>query len=183
MLSDERSLAAWLARHGIDTASWGQAPAKSVGDLWREIQAGETTLQDNPPRRLVTVVQVLVRRGDLVLLELEQELRGGQIRRRHRPPSEKLKPNEDVLPAALRCLLEEVGLPAEQVERLRVAAAPAVTETDSPSYPGLMTRYRLVTVETEAAGLPESDFWRDNRLAGASDPVVRHRWGWRPGQS
>ena len=175
----ETDLAAWLAANGIDTAVWGREGAKTVADLWEELRQGESTLEEDPPQRAVTVVQVTVRREDAELLELAQELRDRQIRARNRPPSEKMKAGEEPRPAALRCLLEELGLATESVDSLSLSAEPQVIIADSPSYPGLTTRFTIYSAEAEVRGLPATDFWRDNVGAGESDPVVRHLWGWR----
>ncbi len=176
----EAELAAWLATNGIDTAQWGAAGTKRIADLGQEISRGESVLTTDPPTRNVTLVQVILRRGDEVLLELAQEMRDGQVRHRQQPPSEKLIAGEEALSAAGRCLLEEVGLTADQVTRLALSGPPHVSEVDSPSYPGLPTRYTVYRVEATADGLPDDDFWHDNHGAGDSDPVLRHQWGWRP---
>ena len=75
---DPDALAAWLTAGGVPLADWGRGEAKTVGDLWAEVACGETTLGDNPPRRTVSVVQVLIRRGErvaqLVIARHEQAL-------------------------------------------------------------------------------------------------------------
>jgi hypothetical protein len=88
---DPDALAAWLTAGGVPLADWGRGEAKTVGDLWAEVACGETTLGDNPPRRTVSVVQVLIRRGERALTEIEQEMADGRRRARGWPPSEKLK--------------------------------------------------------------------------------------------
>lgn len=178
-IHNERDLAAWLSANNIDTSGWGSGGAKRMVDLWQEIQSGESQLTDDPPRRAVSVVQVNLRRDGAILLELAQQLRDGQTRERTRPPSEKLKAGEQARAAALRCLLEELGLEADSVEQLTLADEPTAVEADSPSYPGLATGFTIIAAGVEAAGLPDEDFWRDNVGAGESDPVVRHLWGWR----
>jgi ADP-ribose pyrophosphatase YjhB (NUDIX family) len=167
-------LATWLAVHGI-VATGDKRPA----DLWGEMARGETVLRDDPPRREVSLVHVVLRRGDQVLMELAQELRDGTLRHRHIPPSEKLVAGETAEVAARRCLFEEVGLAAAAVTALEVVEPPTTSRLDSPSYPGLWTHYTIYTVEAAAEGLPDADFWRDNCDAGPFDPVRRHLWGWR----
>ncbi len=178
---NQAALAAWLAAGGVAPAGWGVGGAKSVADLWTEIACGETTLRDNPPRRAVGVVQVLIRRGEQTLMEIEQELLDGRRRARGWPPSEKLKGGEDALSAARRCLVEELGLVVPE-GTLCEDAPPYEHTSDSPSYPGLPTTYRVHTVTLAAADLPgpplpDADFWLDN--AAAADPIRRHLWGWR----
>lgn len=171
-------LAVWLAGNGIEPG--GANGTKPIADLWQEIRRGESTLDDNPPRRAVNVVEVILQRDSFMLLELEQELRDGQIRRRNRPPTEKLSAGETVVAAARRCLLEELGVTADQVGSLQELGPARIHELDSPSYPGLPTRYTIHRVEATVPSLPDNDFRRDNVGAGESDPVVAHLWGWRP---
>ena len=174
-------LRAWLHAAGIDISSWGEGNAKTIEHLWDELRAGEAIIQDQPPLRLVDVVQLLVRRDGQFLLEVEQELENGQRRFRNQPPSEKIKPGEHYLEAARRCFQEELGISpsdvifsAETYERVQV-------ESDSLSYPGLTTRYTFHRVEAQVTGLPDADFWRENRAYGAGDPVRRHLWQWQHG--
>jgi 8-oxo-dGTP pyrophosphatase MutT (NUDIX family) len=169
-------LAGWLAALGVDADSWGQGESKRLIDLWAEYESGEAALEDNPPSRTIEVAEVIIRRGDAVLIEVEQEFSDGRRRARLVPPSEKMRPGESPLDAARRCLREELGLLVAEVT-LRQEYVLAEAVADSPSYPGLLTRYRFHTFEAAAAGLPDEDFYRDN--AAPDDPIRRHRWGWR----
>ncbi|MBP6016460.1 MAG: NUDIX domain-containing protein [Candidatus Promineofilum sp.] len=169
-------LAAWLAAKGIDTSGWGVVASKGLADLWSEYTSGEATFQDEPPLRLIEVAETIIRRGDTVLIELEQEFDDGRRRARLVPPSEKMKPGEDPRVTALRCLREELGLAEGDV----VMGESYVTSegiADAPSYPGLSTRYIFHTFEATADGLPDEDFYLENTATG--DPVRRHLWGWR----
>lgn len=169
-------LTAWLKAAGIDTSIWGQGNAKAVADLWLEYASGESVFDDDPPARVVDVAQVIIRRGDAVLLEIAQEFADGRRRERMRPPSEKLKHGEEPLAAAMRCLKEELGLSAREV--VIEKAHPRTEQViDSPSYPGLPTHYRMYKFVVAAPGLPDEDFYRDNDAPG--DPIRRHHWGWR----
>lgn len=172
-------LGAWLVASGIDVSQWGGGGSKTVDDLWREYLGGESTFDDDPPSRLVEVAQLIIKRGDAALIELEQVFADGRRRTRMRPPSEKLLRGETPRAAALRCLQEELGL----------STAGAAIEGDgetteliagSPSYPGLPTRYVFHTFEVTDTGLPDGDFYRENSAPG--DPIRRHLWGWRPGE-
>jgi ADP-ribose pyrophosphatase YjhB (NUDIX family) len=171
----------WLEERGIDTRSWRPPGAKQVGELWREIAEGEATIQDTPPLRLVNVVQLIIRRGDFILVEAEQELGNGGKRWRNRPPSEKMKAGESVTDAALRCLREELGVDMERVTLLGDTLTQSEQVAESPSYPGLPTQYTFHSLEAEVDGLPDVDFWRVNSaFFKGGDPVRRHRWAWRP---
>lgn len=177
---NQAALATWLAAGGVVLDAWGVGGAKSIADLWTEIACGETTLRDDPPRRAVSVVQILIRRGGQTLTEIEQQMADGRCRTRGWPPSEKLKGGEDALLAARRCLAEELGIFAPP-EALCEDAPPYEHTLDSPSYPGLPTTYRVHSVAFAAAdlpaALPDTDFWLDN--SAADDPIRRHLWGWR----
>lgn len=169
----------WLARQGIDLAVWGRDDHKSVRHLWEEIARGETQIQADPPLRLVDVVQVVVRRGRQALVEREQELADGRRRKRNRPPSEKMRPGENYLEAALRCLREELGVRRADVDLLHDTYRREQTEGPSQSYPGLRTRYTFHMVEARVKGLPDDDFTTPERAGGKGDPVEAHHWTWK----
>lgn len=169
-------LAAWLAAVGIDTNGWGQAESKRLADLWAEYKSGEAVIEDDPPARLLNVAEIAIRRGGLLLLEIKQEFADGRHRARLVPPSEKLKPDESPRAAALRCLREELGLDEAHV---RIGKIEQTIEhaADSPSYPGLLTRYVFHTFAATADTLPDEDFYHVN--TAPDDPIRRHLWGWR----
>ena len=169
----------WLNQHNIDTSLWGEGNAKSVIQLWDEIDSGEISILDDPPRRMVHVVQVVIRRERQVLLEAEQIMENGSRRFRNQPPSEKFKPGESYLDAATRCLQEELGVPPEAIRLLPKSYSPRTELLDSYSYPGLLTEYTFHMVEAEVYGLPAESFWRGNKAVVTGDPVMRHRWEWR----
>lgn len=172
---DGGELQAWLESAGIDLTFWGRGDAKRVADLWLEYRNGESSFFDEPPFRLIEVVQINIRRGDLILLELEQEFSDGRRRVRSRPPAEKLKQGESPREAAIRCLQEELRLEESEV-RLEGEEAAAEEIIISTSYPGLPTHYKLYTFEATTDTLPDEDFYRDNI---PSDPIRHHLWGWR----
>lgn len=177
--SSEQALRMWLAEKGIDTSQWGKGAAKSVANLWQEIMNGDTRLQDKPPLRLVQVTEVVIRDGDKVLVEAEQEFGNGSRRQRNRLPSEKMRLDENVREAALRCLKEELGIDSESVTFLDAPPAKYKLMKESPSYPGLPTQYTFYRLETAVTGLPTGDFWRDNAAFAHGDPIRRHKWRWR----
>jgi ADP-ribose pyrophosphatase YjhB (NUDIX family) len=169
----------WLEQHNIDTSYWGEGNAKSVINLWDEIASGEIILLDDPPRRIVHVVQVVIRRGRRILLEVEQVMENGSRRFRNQPPSEKFKLGESYLDAAARCLREELGVTPEDIHLLPESYCPRTELLDSFSYPGLLTEYTFHVVEADVEGLPDEPFWRENKATVAGDPVKRHLWVWR----
>ncbi len=179
--ADIHALEEWLKKFEINYEKWGNGNSKSLHNLWQELEAGEVQLKDNPPLRVVDVVQIIIRRDDLVLVEAEQEFFNGQRRFRHQPPSEKIKPGEDIQKAARRCLQEELGVPPENITLYMESYQEHQTSANSYSYPGLPSQYNFHLLQAAVSGLPQEDFWREN-LAGDDniDPVKRHRWAWHP---
>jgi ADP-ribose pyrophosphatase YjhB (NUDIX family) len=172
--SSLRELTDFLSATGIDTSSWGSGATKTVIDLWREIAEGATTIQFGRVQRTVSVVRVMIRRGECVLFETHQMLANGFVRRRYRLPAEKVRHQESYVDAAKRCLREELSLESDVHARSHTQRE----ETrESPSYPGLSTRYVVNTVDAEASSLPDCDFSTDEAELGAHD-VVRHYWTW-----
>jgi hypothetical protein len=175
-------LIAWLREAGIEPDRWnGRDGVKQVEDLWEEYRNGEVAFADSPVMRVVTVVQVLIRRDDgQQLMEIAQELRNGERRYRQQLPSEKARAGEPVIAAAARCLQEELGLARSAWQLLQAGGPPKPALRHSPSYPGLPTHYTVHPVEVAIAGLPAEAFWRPPAAAAHGDPVQRHLWDWRP---
>lgn len=171
------ALTSWLQNNGIDTSHWGTGTSKTAVDLWQEIQQGESTIQGNPTERVVQVVQIIIEQAGNVLIEVEQELHDGRRRRRHRPPTEKMKAGESPEDTVFRCLQEELGVRPDQVSWLSKSGQKQIKQ-DSPSYPGLVTRYEFIIFDTAVSGLPPGDFWHENRAEAAIDPARRHYWAW-----
>lgn len=170
----------WLAASGISTVKWGEGQTKTVQHLWQEWLNGEFAFQNDPPMRLINVLQLQVQRDGQQLVEAEQELTNGERRFRNQLPSEKMKRGEDYLAAALRCCYEELGVEAQEVVLLPQTYYQWEETAESPSYPGLITHYIFHAVQAVIAGLPTTDFWCDNHAHTAGDPVKRHRWAWKP---
>lgn len=172
-------LTGWLQENGIDTAVWGTGPFKTIANLWDEYVHGEVCFEANPPLRMVQVVQVLVQRENSTLIEVEQVFRDGKRRYRNQPPAEKIKPNENGIDAAYRCLNEELGLGRDQVYFMAAEQEREEMVTDSLSYPGLLTRYTIQRIRARVTGLPNENFWRENTAVREGDPISRHLWAWQ----
>lgn len=170
----------WLDSTGIDVSQWGTNSTKTLNNLWDEYGRGEVSFQVNPPMRIVRVVIIIISRDDMILIEVEQVFHNGKRRFRNQPPSEKIKLGEELNDAAMRCLHEELGLKPAQIDFDESHYKKEEETRESPSYPGLMTRYTMYTVELKVEGLPEQTFWRENVAIGEGDPVKRHLWGWHP---
>lgn len=173
-----QQLIEWLKTEGIDTTAWGQGDAKSVADLWQELQHGESTLQADPPLRRVQVVEVYVQEGDRLLIERAQHFADGRVRTRNRPPSEKMHPAEAPLEAAQRCLVEELML-APSVIHFPPQPIPVRTVRDkSDSYPNLTSEYTFYTIFAHVNGLPTTSFTTPNAAHSDGDPIIAHQWEW-----
>lgn len=169
----------WLSRFGVNTAVWGKEGHKSVNNLWQELQKQDAILQETPPMRRVNVVQILVRRGNRLLLETVQELATGDKRYRNLPPAEKIKSGETPLDAAARGLYEELGITRDRIQFDPSSHSTRTFISESPSYPGLLSQYTFHDIEATVEGLSDEDFWHDNLSYQDGDPVKRHFWAWR----
>jgi hypothetical protein len=169
----------WLRSNGIPYEAWGIGAVKSVRNLWDEITSGEATLSDDPPLRRVSVVSVRIRVNGKQLTEVGQLMATGAVRKRNSPPTEKMKPGETALAAALRCLAEELGVREEDAVIDPEPLPVAVERVDSPSYPGLPSEYRLHTIDARVSGLPETGFTTEEASAGGGAVISTHYWEWR----
>lgn len=147
--------------------------------LWNEISSGESTLSQNPPLRQVSVVSLNIQVGGKQLTEARQLMANGAVRERNSPPTEKMKPGESVTAAALRCVVEELGVDESAVTIAPEPESMAVEELESPSYPGLPTSYRLYTIAAEVRGLPPTNFTTEEAPSGSDPTVTTHYWEWR----
>ncbi|KAJ7959438.1 RING-H2 zinc finger protein [Quillaja saponaria] len=198
-----QSLSEWLKpRLPSDSfASWGVKPGtKNIHNLWLELSEGETTLADStPPVRTVQVVTVrVIGKDSRFLIESHQELSDGNVRKRGRPLSEKMKPNEVPESAAIRAVKEELGsvirgsgddIEVSNIMRIDPNSYEMkVEERNSDSYPGLPGCYVLHTLDARVEGLPDGDFCTDEAeeyedcdetsVADKAVSVKKHYWTW-----
>ena len=183
VLNSIKDLESWLKSHSVNIDNWGQGDAKALADLWLEILNHETTLHESPPRRQVGVVELLIARDNMTLIEAMQELRNGERRYRNRLPSEKIKADETPFLAARRCLHEEFSLAEVQLEAIQITIEQPVDLVDeklhsSPSYPGLNTLYTVHRARIVGCDFPAHDFATENRAHAEGDPVKAHHWHW-----
>lgn len=169
----------WLTGHGIPFDAWGRDRdgSKPVTRLWQEIASGESWLTDDPPLRRVAVVSLRIEAAGKQLTEVRQLMADGAVRERNSPPTEKLKPGETATAGALRCAVEELRVEARHVRIVAEPLSTTVEEVDSPSYPGLRTRYLLHTMTAAVLSLPTSAFTTDE-ASGSDAAVLTHHWEW-----
>ena len=159
-------------------SAWGSGEAKGIDALWNEILDGESSIEDRPFLRVVEVVQLVIRSGDRILLEAEQQLKDGRIRTRFILPSEKKRKDETYIQTAARGLQEEMQKSHKEIEFQESSYRQAQELKDSVSYPGLATKFKYHIVEAKISGLPENDFWT-NEVGERHEQVTRHHWVWR----
>ena len=170
----------WLGEQQIDLSSWGQENAKTVADLWQEVASQDVTLTADPPLRHLRIVTINIRRGHLLLTEIEQYFHDGRKRSRNLQPSEKIKVGECYREAARRCLHEELGVRTEHILLTDSSHRVKETRKTSYSYPMLESIYTQHIVDAVVPNLPSADFLIPNNAPDGSDPVAAHLWGWRP---
>ena len=137
-----------LINSGINVSLWGIGKSKSVENLQKELDSGETVLsldKNGGLLREVTGIGVDVffsskNSQKLILKEDRQIFPDGSIRYRHMNTSisEKMKINENPHTAALRGLKEELGIDSS-VELLPNGIYKE--EHTSSTYPGLNSHY------------------------------------------
>lgn len=178
--SSPQGLSVWLESRGVDTRAWGMNGAKSVHDLWNEIQRGESELKNNPVHRLVRVTQLLICSEQRVLIEAAQTLADGSRRKINRFPAEKMLPGETPLKTAVRCLHEELQITPDNIQNIDANSQLRNVSKSSFSYPGLLTRYETHRVKLALNTLPSESFTTAETVQGGRDPVAFHHWEWHP---
>jgi hypothetical protein len=163
----------------VEVEEWGKGDAKTVSDLWNEIERGESIVHKEPFYREVEVVRITIRReGDgFVLVEAEQEFHDGRKRSRNVRPSEKLRIGESYIEAAKRGLVQEFGLKERQISILEETHQQMQEIKSSLSYPGVPTLFKYHIVEVKVKGLSSSAFSTEERSEG--DPIAEHHWVWK----
>jgi hypothetical protein len=137
-----------LENSGIDTSKWGKGQAKTLADLQKEIEGGETLLVNNESGELLR--KITVSDADIYFLspegkkyrlkEEKQVFKDGRERRRNLgiTVSEKMKPDEDPKNTMIRGIQEELGIRGN-IALTKVGMKDEIKT--SPSYPGLQTQY------------------------------------------
>jgi len=174
----------WLVSGGIDTSLYGRGAAKSVEELFEEVELGESVLHavEGDCCRVVSVLNVFIQNSNgQVLMEEKQVRPNGEERYRGLPLSEKLKGGEAWRPAVQRAICEELGsiLPeSPKIEVLLDTYTEAVEVNTSASYPGLESEYRCHRVQARVEGLPRTK--RFISTEPRPDGILQNHWIWQP---
>ena len=173
-------LCAILTKHNIPVDRWGMGSAKTYGHLKKEVEEGETVLEESPTglRRLTTVLYVDVLHTTaegktLRLYEDHQRFTDGRVRRRSLKGSiaEKLKRGEaPTRGAVLRALHEELGVKAVSSAEHRETRE---VEEESASYPGL---WAVFTEHLWQVTLPDAEYRPEGYEEVQPDKTTRFLW-------
>lgn len=149
--ANQEELESFLVSQDIDLTAYGQNEAKTLEQLWIEIDRQECSLDhDNEGhlRRKVYGAQIVIRyrQADktLRLIEDRQVFRDGRERRRTLSASiaEKMQGAEEPLRAAKRALSEELGI----AEDIPLQEEPTEAKTvESLTYPGFISEFVIYT--------------------------------------
>ncbi|AFZ11532.1 hypothetical protein Cri9333_0586 [Crinalium epipsammum PCC 9333] len=158
---------------------YGKGQAKDYSSLLQEIEKKESQIiwDNNRPIRLIKVCRVRVICGDQELYEDRQVFSDGRVRKRGiRGLAEKLFKDEKEEIAAKRALKEELGLSDEASTLVSIHFNGIDNEEkESPSYPGLKTRYLFWDF---IAYLPVQ-YWQEEFVEGCEDDVKQTYFVWR----
>ena len=198
--ADTRPLKKWLEERGIDareTFSNTQSLSsngglKSIDDLLKEIENGETVLVENNTdtpggdvscvRRVSVVVVEITSKSkpNKKLIEYVQTLPSGATRKRERFLSEKIMTGkgEGPLEAAERGIREELSAALSPTATIRIDKNSLLAKEEfansSLSYRRLPTRYRFYEVKAEIEGLPvDEDTFASEETCG-----TKAVWKW-----
>ncbi|KAL0052048.1 hypothetical protein WJX82_007118 [Trebouxia sp. C0006] len=147
---DADALSTWLVDHDVDLTGYGRGQAKSVQQLWREVEDGETvfSVSGKAVTRCIDAMLVyVINSSNKVLQEEFQVMPNGTKRARDVPVAEKMKAGEAWKDAAIRAVNEELGsvLPvAPQVFIDESSYTVTVDHSCPRSYPNLKCKVHLV---------------------------------------
>lgn len=174
---------ALLQTHGVPIDQWGIGKAKTIGHLFKEVEAGDSHLIISGGELVRRVKVALLRvyftddSGSQYLREDRQKFFDGRVRVRdwlEWSIAEKILPGESTTKAAKRAPLEELGIEGDvdmdfletnQEQRLSI------------SYPGLNTEYEMNYFE---AHLTEDQYDPNGYVEEQSDKKTY--WVWQPAQ-
>lgn len=140
----------YLTINNVPYWSWGRGNAKTLGDLWRELESGECTLSVRKGvvirRVVVSSVYVYYKKDKVTWRLVEQRQVFADGRSRTRPAylgvGEKRRPNEDAEVAARRALKEELGIVDPKIV-FKPLPKEVWKPTSSTTYPGTVVDHNV----------------------------------------
>lgn len=149
----------------LPVEKYGQGKAKTIEHLLKEVESGEAQIiwENSKPIREIRIAAIeIVSEDGECLFEEKQVFSDGRVRERGIwGISEKLKLGEDPREGAIRAMREELGIEIHFIQ----SDSADEKESESPSYPGLMTRYVINHFTTKINGenyKPEGYLERQN---------------------
>lgn len=141
----------------VDINLWKRPSCNTVEDLYKEIERNETTLNTSPLSRSIVIVKIFICQDGKILVEEEITSSSNKHQIRSTVPAEKMFSNEKPLDAFYRGLKEELNIMPEQVENYCIKD-PYTEVMKSPSYPGLLSSYKIYECECHLKIRLESKF-------------------------
>lgn len=175
-------LETWLAQHAIDVSAYGKGQAKTVAQLWQEVEEGECffTIPGSNVTRCVDVALVYIKNSNNKVLQEEYQIMPNGVKRaRDVPLAEKIKDGETWQAAVVRAVKEELGsvLPLNPQVTIDESSHTKLEDVAvSRSYPGLQSKYTVHKVQVQVAGLPSAD--RFVTTEEKPDGVMENHWLW-----
>lgn len=161
----------------LDLTQFGVEKAKPFLSLVEEIESGESKIiwEVNKPIRLLKVarVKVISLERNKSLYEIKQVFTDGRERQRNiEGLSEKIMKDEKPQNAAFRAIEEELGLNTEYISEPLYPDGEDYEEIESPSYPGLVTRYEFFDF---IFYFPD-EIWQDGFVEASVDKKTYFAW-------
>lgn len=177
-----------LSTNGINTSLYGQGTAKSIQQLFNEIELGETILNihnDKLTRKLY-VMNICLIDGDKVLIEWQQKFhstpdREEFIRSRYLSVAEKFYPNEKIEEVIIRSLKEELNINFDGLGILNINSSTEVM--NSNSYPELESHYHYTSViidtqQTSSINIPHEKYYIFTEYFDNGNERLTTTWKW-----
>jgi hypothetical protein len=141
----------------VDIDLWKRPNYNTVDDLYEEIMRNETTLSISPLCRSISIVKIFIYQEGKILVEEKIVTSSNKCQLRNTAPSEKMFSNETPLEAFYRGLQEELNIKSDQVKYYSIKD-PYTESMNSPSYPGLLSSYKIYECECQLIIRLESNF-------------------------
>ena len=147
---NHKQLSDWLGQNGVDLALWGVGKAKSVADLFLQVEGKERTLEviDGVVHTALSVMKLVIRQPGKPkshLVSNAQKLPGKAQEKRNTLPNIKLSDGEAPRHACIRGVLEELGSVVPDESKIAPITSSLVTWSEfniSSSFPAISSHYK-----------------------------------------